>query len=340
MESITLRCLLVAGLLLMAGLRCAAQSDSDLSKGLLLVANKGDHTLGIIDPVEGKQIATVDEGGITGHEVAASPDGRRAFVPIYGNSGVGAPGTDGRTVAVIDLATRKRVDTIDLGKPLRPHCAVFGPQNGLLYVTTELGRSVTIIDPESLNILGIVPTGQPESHMLAISRDGKRGYTSNVHVGTVSVLDLEARQTLAVIHVSRYAQRIALSVDDRWVFTADQTQPQLAVIDTATNEVSRWIPLEAHAYGTGATRDGKWLLVTLPDVGKVAVVDLSSMSVVRSIPVPKAPQEVLVRPDNQVAYVSCDVSRKVAAINLQTWKVDQLIDAGKLADGLAWAQAH
>ena len=206
--------------------------------------------------------------GITGHEVAASPDGKRAFVPIYGNSGVGSPGTDGRTIAVIDLATHKLVDTIDLGKPLRPHCAVFGPQNGLLYVTTELGDSVTIIDPSSLRILGSVPTGQPESHMLAITHDGKRGYTSNVHVGTVSVLDLEARRTLTVIHVSPHAQRIALSVDDRWVFTADQTQPQLAVIDTATNEVTKWIPLEGLAYGTGATLDGKWLLVTLPESGQ------------------------------------------------------------------------
>ena len=184
---------------------------------------------------QGKQIATVEEGGITGHEVAASPDGRRAFVPIYGNSGVGSPGTDGRTVAVIDIATRKRSIPSTWAKPLRPHCAVFGPQNGLLYVTTELGDSVTIIDPESLRILGSVPTGQPESHMLAITHDGKRGYTSNVHVGTVSVLDLEARKTIAVIHVSPHAQRIALSVDDRWVFTADQTQPQLAVIDTSTN---------------------------------------------------------------------------------------------------------
>ncbi len=338
MESWIFRFLLAAGAFLTVTLCAAAANDPAPSHGMLLVANKGDHTLGIIDPVEGKEIATVDEHGITGHEVAASPDGRRAFVPIYGNSGVGSPGTDGRTVAVIDLATHKLIDTLNLGKPLRPHCAVFGPQNGLLYVTTELANSVTIIDPSSLKILGSVPTGQPESHMLAISHDGKRGYTSNVHVGTVSVLDLEARQTLAVIHVSRYAQRIALSVDDRWLFTADQNQPQLAVIDTATNEVTKWIPLESLAYGTGATLDGKWLLVTLPAIGKVAVVDLSSMNVVRSVDVPKSPQEVLVRPDNQVAYVSCHESKKVAAINLQTWKVDKLIDAGRLADGLAWAK--
>jgi DNA-binding beta-propeller fold protein YncE len=340
MESWTVRLLLTGGLLLLVGLCASAQNGSAPSRGMLLVANKGEHTLGIIDPAQGRQLTTVDEHGITGHEVIASADGRRAFVPIYGNSGVGSPGTDGSTVAVIDVATHKLVETIDLGKPLRPHCPVLGPQNGLLYITTELGNSVTILDPETLRIVGSVPTGQPESHMLVISHDGKRGYTSNVGVGTISVLDLEARRNIAVIHVSRKAQRIALSVDDRWVFTADQTQPQLAVIDTSTNEVTKWIPLEGHAYGTGATLDGKWLLVTLPELGKVAVVDLQTMSVVRSVNVPKAPQEVLVRPDNQVAYVSCDASRKVAAINLQTWNVDQLIDAGRGTDGLAWAKGQ
>jgi DNA-binding beta-propeller fold protein YncE len=340
MESWIFRVLLAAGTFLMVGLCAAGQNDLAPSRGMLLVANKGEHTLGIIDPVQGQQIATVDEGGITGHEVAASPDGKRAFVPIYGNSGVGMPGTNGSTIAVIDVATHKLVDTINLGKGLRPHGAVIGPQNGLLYVTTEIGDSVTIIDPDSLRILGSVPTGQPESHMLAITRDGKRGYTSNMGVGTISVLDLDAREKIAVIAVSRHAQRISLSIDDRWVFTADQTQPQLAVIDTSTNEVTKWIPLAGHAYGTAATLDGKWLLVTLPELGKVAVVDLNTMDVVRSVSVPKAPQEILMRPDNQVAYVSCDASRKVAAINLQTWKVDQLIDTGRGTDGLAWASSR
>jgi len=49
---------------------------------------------------------------------------------------------------------------------------------------------------------------------------------------------------------------------------------------------------------------------------------------------------VLVRPDNQVAYASCHESRKVAAIDLNTWQVAKVIDAGSLADGLAWANTH
>jgi len=51
----------------------------------------------------------------------------------------------------------------------------------------------------------------------------------------------------------------------------------------------------------------------------------------------KAPQEVLVRPDGRVAYVSCDASGQVAEIDLAKWKVERLIPAGPMADGLAWA---
>ncbi|HWX18353.1 MAG TPA: cytochrome D1 domain-containing protein [Candidatus Binatia bacterium] len=318
----------------------AGEPGATGAHGWLLVANKGEQTLGIIDPSASQQIATVPEDGVTGHEVAASPDGKRAFVPIYGNSGVGHAGTDGHLLRVIDLGTRQIVGTVDFGKGIRPHCAVVGPKNGLLYVTTELDKSVTVIDPQTLKIVGRVPTDQAESHMLAITRDGRRGYTSNVGPGTVSVLDLEAKKVLAIIPVSSTAQRISLSVDDRWVFTSDQTKPQLAVIDTSTNQVTKWVTMPGKGYGTAPTPDGHWLLVALPGVHQVGVVDLESMKLARTIDVPPSPQEVLVRPDGAVAYVSCDASHQVAAIDLKNWKVDKLIDAGRGADGLAWARGE
>src|SRR5271169_5094576 len=90
--------------------------------GLLVVANKGDHTVGFINTESGLQVATVDEGGITGHELIASPDGRTIYVPIYGDSGVGKPGTDGQELVVIDAAKRKITARFDFGKGVRPHC--------------------------------------------------------------------------------------------------------------------------------------------------------------------------------------------------------------------------
>jgi len=319
------------------GLSLSAGQLVNAASGLLLIANKGDQTLGLIDPEAGRMIATVPEQGVTGHEVAASLDGKFAFVPIFGNSGVGKPGTDGRLLRVIDLADRKITGTLDFGRGVRPHCVVVGPKNGLLYVTTELENSVTVIDPAALKIVATIPTGQAESHMLAITRDGRRGYTSNVGPGTVSVLDLEAKKVLTVIPVSKTAQRISLSVDDRWVFTSDQTKPQLAVIDIKTNGMSRWIPLPGLGYGTAPTPDGRWLVVAVSSVNKVAVIDLSTMAVAHTMDVPRAPQEVLVRPDGAEAYVSCDASKQVAVIDTKNWKVKKLIDAGPGADGLAWA---
>lgn len=322
----------------LAPLACAlgvfpAQAASD---GTLLVANQKDRTLSLIDAAAGQQVAAVQENATTGHEVTASPDGRTAYVPIYGNSGVGRPGTDGTEMLVIDVPSQKIKGKVDFGHGVRPHCPIYDTKRNVLYVTTELDKTVSIIDPQSLKIVGTIPTEQEESHMLAISHDGKRGYTANVGPGTVSVLDLENRKHLATIPISGTTQRISISPDDKMVFTADQKTPRLAVIDTSTNKVKSWVKLADKGYGTASTKDGRYLLVAVPAPKHVAVVDLHTLEVVRTVDVPGNPQEVLMRPDGKVAYVSCNVSGKIAAIDLTTWKA-QLIDAGHGADGLGWS---
>ncbi len=196
------------------------------SAQILLVADQRVATVTLIDPAAGKTLATVAETipGQWGHEITATSDGRTAFLPIYGNSGVGKPGIDGDKMLVIDVPSRKITGTVDFGHAVRPHLPVLDPVHGLLYVTTELDSAMTVIDPRTLKIVGKVPTGQKESHMLAISHDGRFGYTANVGPGTVSVLDLTERKTVAVIPIAGEVQRIAISRDDKWVFTSDSDQ--------------------------------------------------------------------------------------------------------------------
>ncbi len=258
--------------------------------------------------------------------------------PSTETAGVGKPGSNGSNMVVIDIPSRKVVGNVNFGHGVRPHCVIYDTNTGMLYVTTELDKTVTIVDPKTLKIVGSIPTSQEQSHMLALSRDGSRGYTANVGPGTVSVLDMKARKTIAVIPIADKTQRISISRDDSMVFTADQTKPQLAVIDTATNKIRTWIPLPAVAYGTASTLDGRWLLVCMVPTNQVAVVDLKTLKVVRTIDVPAAPNEILPSPDGKVAYVSMPDGNQVAVIDLAQWKVRSLIDAGKYADGLAWAK--
>jgi YVTN family beta-propeller protein len=318
---------------------CALMLAWDAGAQLLLVANQGDRTVSVIDPGSGRTRATIAENipGQWGHEITASADGKTAFLPIYGNSGVGRPGIDGDKMLMIDLASYKVTGEINFGHGVRPHLPVLDAARRLVYVTTELDDAVTVVDEKTLKIVGKVPTGQRESHMLALTRDGQTGYTANVGSGTVSVLDMLGRKTVAVIPVASEIQRIAISRDDRWVFTSDVKAPRLAVIDTAVRKVTTWVPLPGTGYGAAATPDGKSLLVAIPSLNEVAVVDLASMKVARTVAVAEDPQEILIRPDGQVAYVSCSRSGQVAAIDLAQGKVTQLIDAGKGADGLGWA---
>src|SRR5438034_6315024 len=180
--------LLVAFMMLLTSGVLRVAKSAPPAGGLLVVANQREHTLLVVDPDARRELAKISVG-VNGHEVMASKDGRFAYVPIYGNSGVGRPGTDGSTIDVIDLQTRKLAGTIDLGKPLRPHRAEIGA-DGLLYVTAELANAVDVVDPGTRKVLAEISTGEPQSHMLVLSPDSQRCYTANVSAGSVSVLDL------------------------------------------------------------------------------------------------------------------------------------------------------
>src|ERR1700744_2172980 len=230
------------------------------SKGLLVVANQFEHTALIVDPHARKAHDQITVG-VHGHEVAVSPDGKFAYVPIYGNSGVGKPGTDCSTIDVIDIANRKLAYSIDLGKPLRPHNPAFGP-DGNLYVSAELSQSIDMIDPKTRKIIAEIPTGQDESHMF-ISRPGPDNptvYTANVHAGSVSVLDIPSRKLVTTIPVSKIVQRISIEPDGLYVFTHDHETPRIGGIDPISNAISTSSPIPETVYASEATPDNHWLI--------------------------------------------------------------------------------
>jgi YVTN family beta-propeller protein len=326
---------LVVWIILGTAWRPGEANSGSPAPGLLVVANQYEHSVLIVDPDKRAAIAKISVG-VNGHEVIVSKDGRFAYVPIYGNSGVGKPGTDGSTIDVIDVQGSKLAGSIDLGKPLRPHRAEFGP-DGLLYVTAELAKAVDVVDPSTRKVLAEIPTGQEQSHMLVLSPDGRRGYTANVSAGSVSVLDLAKRSLIATIPVAKSVQRISISADGQRVFTHDQDAPRIAVIDTATNKITSWIELPNAAYASEPTADGHWLLALSMVANRLFVVDLQTLKVAQSLEVPKGSSEILVRPDGEVAYVSGTRAGKIAVINLHSWEMQEPIELTPGVDGLAWA---
>src|SRR5947209_5117904 len=142
----------------------AAQNSS----ARLLVLNKPQAKLLIVDPVEKKVIAEVSTG-IGPHEVTVSEDGKLAFVSNYGEQ------TPGDSISVIDLATRKELRQRNLGALRRPH-GIFA-SHGKVYFTAENNKVVARYDPATDAVDWRQGTGQDVTHMLGVSADEKKIFT-------------------------------------------------------------------------------------------------------------------------------------------------------------------
>jgi YVTN family beta-propeller protein len=303
--------------------------------GRLLVVCKQAQTLEVIDLASGETAGSIRASAFTPHEVAATPDGRRAYLPIYSDAFLGDPGTDGRAIDVVDLVDLRPADGFALDFASRPHLPLMGT-DGRLYVGTELDESVSVFDPSSGVRVARLPTGRPQSHMFVLSPDGSRAYSTNVDTGTVSVIDVASETLVDVIEVAGKIQRISISPDGSTVFTADQESPRLAAIDVGTRDIS-WIDLPSTGFGSAVTSDGTTLVVALRWTNQFGLIELAGRTLGAVVDVPAHPQAIVIHPEGRFAYSACAEADQVVEVDLHTGAVSRTFDTAQQPDGICWA---
>src|SRR6267378_1985476 len=153
----------------------------------LLVLEKSDHSLAIVDP-ENLQIVARLPAGPDPHEIVASPDGKLAYISNYGGSD-----STLNTISVIDLAARKALPPINLGALRSAHGLAFA--GGKLYFTAETNKIVGRYDPATQSVDLVLGTGQDRTHMVAANEGLDRIVTSNVSSGTISIIEQPTPRT-------------------------------------------------------------------------------------------------------------------------------------------------
>jgi YVTN family beta-propeller protein len=320
-----------AGVMCVAGLLATALSAQAPAEALL-VLNKSEATLAVVDPASGKLLgkATTGDGP---HEVAVSADGRLAFVTNYGNR---APGT---TISVIDVAARRELRRVDLGGLRQPHGITV--VDGKAVFTAEGSRSIARYDPATNQIDWKFATGQDVTHMVIASRDGRTLFTSNIGSNTISIIDAAASASggQTVVRVGAGPEGLDLSPDGRELWTAHSTDGGVSVIDVAARKVVQTIDVGTRRSNRlKFTRDGALVLISDLDAGDIVVVDAKSRRVTRRIPVGRMAEGILIAPDGRRAYAAVTGEDKVAVIDLAKLEVVRTIATGRGPDGMAWAR--
>lgn len=302
-------------------------------QGTLLVLNKSESTLAIIDPATLKVLARVPTGEAP-HEVTASADGRFAFVSNYGTAD-----RPGNTISVIDIAARKEVKRVELGALLRPHG--ISESNGKIYFTIEASRAVARYDPIAGRVDWTMGTGQTGTHMVVVARNSGKIYTANIGSDTISAIEPVAAPGVAKItqiSVGKGPEGIGISPDDREVWVSHRRDGALSIIDTATDKVKETIKVGRSPIRVKFTPDGKRVLVSDAEGGEVVVFDAATRKELKRIQVGSVPVGILMQPDGRRAFVASTQANKVVIINLEDLSLAGTIEPGKEPDGMAWAK--
>ncbi len=277
--------------------------------------------------------------GISPHEAAFSLDGQYAYVPVYGSSGVGSPGTDEHIIHFIRTSDCKEIGSLDTGKYKRPHGITVGP-SGTVYVTAEIAQSVMVIDPKERRIVGAIPTGSSTSHMIALTHDEKKIYVSNVQSKTVSVLDVPDRKLAATIPTGAENQRMTLSPDQRWFVTSLGPERKIAFYRTADNQLDFTVAVDGAPFVAKFSADGKYLYDAGHQQHQIRAwkINVAARKVVAtsSDDLGRDAGSLEVNPFNGEVYISDQATNKISEIDPETWKVKKQLNTDKTPDCMAF----
>jgi YVTN family beta-propeller protein len=305
---------------------------------LMLVVSKGMPGITIYDADSGQAICRA-KVGVSPHEAAFSLDGKYAYVPVYGSTAVGLAGTDEHVLHFIRTSDCSDSATLDTGENKRPHGIAVG-KSGTIYLTSEVSKSLLLIDPNQHQIVARIPTDSPYSHMIAVTPDEKTIYVSNVQSKTVSVLDVPDHKLEKVIQTGAENQRMTLSPDGRWFVTSLGPEHKIAFYRTSDDQLDFTVPVDGAPFVAKFSADGKFLYDAGHSAGQIRVwkIDVGQRKVVAttSEDIGTNTGSLAVNPFNGLVYVSDQASNKISEIDPASWKVVKQFPTDKTPDQIAF----
>ena len=322
----------------------ALARDGAGSAGMILVGAKQSHTLAMVDAKTLQVLARVPVGEDP-HEVVVGPDDRTAYVSNLG---------DGTLTAIsrVDLVHRSALPPLETA-PLRGvhGLAVHGDD---LWFTAVGSKALGELDPATGKLLAVLGTGQDNTHMLWVSRDGQTMLAANAGAGTMSLFTLteprvntgsatpykpnpapDWKETL--LPVGQKAEGFAVSPDEReaWVGNVDGT---ISVIDVAAGVVAA--TFDAGTVGANRVRftpDGARVVVTTHTGKDLVVLDVRTRKVVKLVPIEEhGASGIQITPDGTRVFVACPRDHFVAVVDLGKLERVATIDVGREPDGITW----
>lgn len=305
-----------------------------LGQDRLVVVNKTDSTLSVLERDSGKSLAVIPVGKIP-HEVAVTPDSKWAFTTDYDNKGK----PPGHTVTVVDLVKLKNDGVIELSPNSKPHGAAVSADGKWLWVTCEGSSTVLKIDLATRTIAATIDTKETPTHLIALDEKNGRAFATSISAGSLVVIDTAKATILKKVSCGAGSEGIDSTSDGKYVLVSNGGAGTLTVLDAKTLETVKTLAVGKGPYRVRALPDGKRAIVPNIEGGDMTEVDLVKLEVTRRLTLDKEPIGVVTSADGKRAWVAATAADLIHVVDLVAWKVTGALTAGKEPDGMAFVKA-
>ena len=163
-----------------------------------------------------------------------------------------------------------------------------------IYVANESSNDISVIDANTFQPVTTIPAKNHSTHDLAVTRDGRRLFATNLASGRVSVIDTQRQETIASIYTGERSHVVALTNDNAQVWVANIGENTISIVDTVTFRILGTIPVGKGPTGLAFSHDGKYAFVSSQGEKSVGVIDIATHQVIKTIPVGANPHFLVV----------------------------------------------
>lgn len=301
----------------------AQKADAPKAGGqTFMVANQQGQEIAFFDSMH-KRLAVIDTPPRP-HEIHLSPDKRTAYCPIFGDGDFFHNIHPGHEIYVIDVASRKLKNVIDVSPYQAPH-SIAWDADGFMWVTCDKSNCVICVDVKTGKVVANVPTESQGSHWMLALPDGKKAYTSNKFSPFLSVIDLKNRKMIKKIVNPAGSEGIALSPDGKKLYFVNHREWVLQVVDTTKDEIVNRLriegvpPIPATAdplSRVAITPDGKRMLISFFLSSRLVFLDVEPLKQVKVIPTANGPMGFAFPADKSKAYMTNFLAGTISIIDL------------------------
>jgi PQQ-dependent catabolism-associated beta-propeller protein len=209
----------------------------------LYIANEDDNLVTVVDIYTG-QVITEIPVGVEPEGMGMSPDGK-----VIVNT------SETTNMAhFIDTTEHKTFDNVLVDS--RPRVAIFNAAQTQLWVSSEVGGTVTVINPADRKIIGKIHFEIPgitreaiQPVGIRITKDDKIAFVALGPANRVAVIDTTTFKVLKYILVGQRVWQMYFTPDDKLLFTTNGASNDVTAIDVASQKAIKSIKVGRYPWG-------------------------------------------------------------------------------------------